>query len=165
MKRALLTGMSGTGKSTLICAFSARGYKAIDTDTDEWSEWSDATVDANDPDAGLEPDWIWRVAPMQQLLSADDADILFVSGCKSNQGQFYPLFDHIILLSAPTDLLIERLATRTNNPYGKQPHELARILSEIETVEPLLRRRATAEIDTSAPVDQIVETILRLVRS
>jgi hypothetical protein len=32
MKRVLLTGMSGTGKSTVINELTARGYKAVDTD-------------------------------------------------------------------------------------------------------------------------------------
>ena len=65
--------------------------------------------------------------------------------------------------SAPTPVIVERLATRTNNPYGKHPEDLARILGDIETVEPLLRRGASVEIDTSAPLERVVETILRLV--
>ena len=32
MKRVLLTGMSGTGKSTVINELAARGYKAVDID-------------------------------------------------------------------------------------------------------------------------------------
>lgn len=39
MKRILLTGMSGTGKSTVICELAALGYKAVDADSDEYSEW------------------------------------------------------------------------------------------------------------------------------
>jgi hypothetical protein len=61
-------------------------------------------------------------------------------------------------------VLLERLATRTTNPYGKRPEEVARILGHIETVEPLLRRRATAEVDTSAPLEQVVAAVLALVR-
>jgi len=165
MKRVLLTGMSGVGKSTLICELAARGFKAVDTDTDEWSEW--ATV-AGDPDGSgslTEPDWVWREDRIQRLLSTEDADVLFVSGCKSNQGKFRAQFDHIVLLSAPTPLLIERLAARTTNPYGKHPDELARILGYVLTVEPMLRRVASLEMDTSAPVEQIVEAVLSLVPS
>ncbi len=159
MKRVLLTGMSGTGKSTLIGELAARGYKAIDTDNADWSEWVETAIAGTD-DPGVERDWIWREERIQSLLSTDDAEVLFVGGCKSNQGKFYPQFDEIILLSAPVPLLVERIATRTNNPYGKSPDELAQVLRYVQTVEPLLRRGATLEIDTSAPLAEVVETIL-----
>ena len=155
MKRVLLTGMSGTGKSTVMAELAARGYKAVDTDYGNWHEW--VTV------AG-EPDWVWREDRIRDLLATEDAEVLFVSGTASNQGQFYRQFDHVVLLSAPTPVIVERLTTRTNNPYGKHPDELARVLGHIESVEPRLRRGATLEVDTSAPLDQVVEAIVRLVR-
>ncbi len=148
--------MSGTGKSTVIAELTARGYKAVDTDYGGWHEWVDV--------AG-ERDWVWREDRIRQLLSTEDADVLFVSGCKSNQGKFRAQFHHVVLLSAPTPLLLERLATRTTNPYGKRPEELAQILGYVETVEPLLRRSATLEVDTSVPLEQVVETILSHVRA
>jgi len=97
-------------------------------------------------------------------LSTENADVLFVGGTASNQGRFYRDFDHVVLHSAPTRVIVERLASRTNNPYGKHPDELARVLGHIETVERLLRRVATLEVDTSAPLGAVVEIILRLVQ-
>jgi len=161
MKRVLLTGMSGTGKSTLICALAARGYKAVDTDTDEWSTWVSAPSQADRSGPGVERDWIWREDRLHRLLTTADADVLFVSGCKSNQGAFYPQFDHVVLLSVPIPVLLERLTTRTTNRYGKQPAERARVLEYVQTVEPLLRRGASLEVDTQAPVEQVLATILR----
>ena len=161
MKRVLLTGMSGTGKSTVIKALVARGYKAVDADEDGLSE---LVAVPEDELTGLESgqDWVWNEARIDALLAADDADFLFLSGCSPNQGKFYPRFDHVILLSASVDVIVERLTTRTTNPYGKRPEEVARTLQLKQTVEPLLRRGAGHEIDTSAPLDQVVATVLAI---
>jgi dephospho-CoA kinase len=37
MKRVLITGMSATGKSTAVNAMAEHGFRAVDTDTDEWA--------------------------------------------------------------------------------------------------------------------------------
>jgi shikimate kinase len=167
VKRVLLTGMSGTGKSALIAELAARGYKAVDADADEWSEWVECAGSAEVPGSPVEPgrDWVWREDRIQGLLSTEDADVLFLSGCAQNMGRFLPQFDHVVLLSAPAAVILERLATRTNNPYGKHPEEVARVLGLLQTVEPLLRNAAGHEVDTSAPLDQVMATVLRLVQA
>jgi shikimate kinase len=167
VKRILLTGMSGTGKSTVISELAARGYKAVDADCDEFSEWVECIGDSGGTDSPVEPDrdWVWREDRIQQLLSTEDADVLFLSGCAENMGKFLPQFDHVVLLSAPADVIVERLGTRTTNSYGKHPDEVARVLGLVESVEPLLRRAAGHEIDTSACLDDVVASLLRLVQS
>ncbi len=152
MKRVLLTGMSGTGKSSVVRELVARGYKAVDTD-DGWCE--------SLPDGRQQ----WREEAIQDLLSSEDADVLFVAGCEENQAQFHPQFDHIVLLSAPLDVLLDRLASRTTNPYGKDPEERRRFLDDVETVQPLLRRVATHEVQTTARLDDVVTTVLQLVEA
>lgn len=142
--------MSGTGKSTVIGELAARGYRAIDMDEPGWSEHA--------PDG----DWIWRDDRVRDALARDDGDGLFISGCATNQVRFYSQLDAIVLLSAPAEVLINRLAPRTNNPYGKHPDELAEVLGYLETVEPLLRRSVTHEIDTRAPLDEVVAAVLQL---
>jgi hypothetical protein len=79
--------------------------------------------------------------------------------------KFYPQFSHIVLMSAPADVIKDRLASRTDNPYGKRPEELAEVLKNLGWVEPLLRRSATHEIVTTVPLDQVVATVLSLVQA
>src|SRR5690348_17482267 len=117
VKRVLLTGMSGTGKSSVVRELAARGFKAVDTD-DGWSEPL--------PDGRQR----WREDAIEALLATEDTDVLFVAGCEENQARFHAQFDHIILLSAPLEVLMGRLAGRTSDPYGKAPDELSRIVVE-----------------------------------
>ena len=160
MKRVFLTGMSGTGKSAVISELVARGYKAIDTDYDGWSELVDVPATSGPTGLGEGKDWLWREDRIARLLSTEDAEVLFISGGAANQGKFYAQFDHIVLLTAPTAVMEERLASRTNNPYGKDPVELARVLALKETIEPILRRIADVEIDTSGPLGQVVDEVI-----
>jgi dephospho-CoA kinase len=150
VKRVLLTGMSGTGKSSVVRALAASGYKAVDTD-DGWCEPS--------PDGRQQ----WREEAIAALLASEDTDVLFVAGCEENQVRFHPEFDHIILLSAPAEVLLERLANRTSNSYGKAPGELSRILEDLAAIEPLLRRAADHEVTTAMPLSDVVTTVLSLV--
>jgi dephospho-CoA kinase len=152
VKRVLITGLSGTGKSSLISALASRGYKAVDTDWNpEWEEPTDSAEGSG---------WLWREDRIEALLETEDAEILFVSACVENQGKFYRWFDEIVLLSVSAEVTIERLAKRTNNPYGKRPEQAAEVLAYRLTVEPSLRKSATIEIDTSRPLEAVVETLI-----
>src|SRR5579871_3204088 len=99
MRRTLVTGMSGTGKSSLLHELAARGYQAVDTDYGDYFE----TIDG---------ERLWRADKIAALLdSAPDGQpgLLFVQGTTRNQGLFYPRFHHVVLLSAPAGVLAGRL--------------------------------------------------------
>jgi dephospho-CoA kinase len=160
VKRVLITGVSGTGKSTVTAALAARGYRAVDADDPEFSELVDVPEETL-TGLGSGTDWVWREDRIRDLLSSHDVGTLFVSGSSPNQGKFYAQFDHVVLLVAPPGLIADRLATRTTNDFGKNPEQLARALRIQQEVEPLLRRSADLELDTTAPLDDVVAAILR----
>lgn len=160
MKRILITGMSGTGKSTLVAELAARGQRAIDLDGDEWSAW--APADGNPTGAKPGHDWMWKEEPITRLLAEEEGEVLFVSGCAPNMSKFLARFDYVVLLSAPAEVLLERIASRTNNAYGKAPAEAAQVLANLREIEPQLRRIATCEIDATLPVEEVVTQLLVL---
>jgi adenylate kinase family enzyme len=147
--RILVTGMSGTGKSTALRELALRGFPVVDTDEPGWKELCGG-------------EWVWREDRIAELLAADGGRTLYVSGCVSNQGRFYDRFDAVVLLSAPADVILSRIATRTTNDFGKAQGERALILADLESTEPRLRATCTHEIDATRPVDDVVEALIAM---
>lgn len=151
MRRVLVTGMSGAGKSTALAELAKRGFQVVETDEAPWSEWSEA-----------EGGYVWREDLVAELLSRDDEATLYVSGTVSNQGRFYSRFDAVVLLSAPVDVLLRRIETRVTNDYGKAADEHALVRGHVAEVEPLLRATCTHEIDATQPIADVVARLAEI---
>jgi dephospho-CoA kinase len=142
--RVLITGMSGTGKTTVLEELRARGHRTLDTDYDGW----------------VLADGTWDEPRLSRFL-AENHDA-FVSGTVQNQGRFYDRFEHVVLLSAPAAVILQRVAARSTNPYGKSAQEQDEIRTYLQTVEPLLRSGATLELDARLPVAELADELERL---
>jgi broad-specificity NMP kinase len=161
MKRVLITGMSGTGKSAVVEELATRGYRALDLDTQEWSHWVD--TDPSDPfTPATAKDWIWREDRVRALLSELTEGSLFISGCAENMSRLLPLIDLVILLSAPVDTIMERLERRSIDGYGHTEEQREKVARLIATIEPSLRRIADREIDTTRSVQATADEVLEI---
>jgi shikimate kinase len=145
--RVLLTGMSGVGKSTLVRELRRRGYEAYDADDDGFSE---SRADGR---------WGWRADKVAALLDRDDSGVMFFAGCSEEQATLP--FDFRVLLTAPRDVLLERLSSRSGNDYGRDERERQQVLADLDEVEPLLRRSADRVLDTTAPTASVGDELLR----
>jgi hypothetical protein len=159
MARVLITGMSGTGKSSALAELGRRGYRVVDTDDPGWREYR---ADADPSDDVPRGEWVWVEERIAALLDADDGRSLFVQGAVRNQGRFYDRFDAVVLLSAPADVILDRVARRTTNDYGKAPRERAMILADLAAVEPLLRTGCTHELDAGRPLAEVVADLVAI---
>jgi shikimate kinase len=73
-----------------------------------------------------------------------------------------PLIDKIILLSAPVATIMKRLEARSSDSYDNTEEDQQKVRELIALIEPLLRKSADHEIDTTGPVHATVDEILRL---
>src|ERR1700733_10295308 len=151
MRRILVTGMSGTGKSSALERLRLLGFRTVDTDEGDWTEWSEV-------DGG----YVWREGRITDLLADAGSPSLYVSGAVSNQGRFYDRFDAVVLLSAPASVLLSRIESRTPNPYGKTAAQRALGLRDLADAEPRLRRTCTHEIDATQPLADVVAQLAAL---
>lgn len=145
--------MSGTGKSSVLALLSRLGYRVVDTDEPGWREYHEYVEPLDDLHLG---EWLWVEQRMADLLGSDDRGALFVAGCVRNQAEYYDRFDAVVLLSAPIDVILNRVDRRTANDYGKTPVERAMIVDDFANVETLLREGCTHELDATQPLIDIV---------
>ena len=153
----LVTGMSGTGKSTALNRLAKRGYRVVDTDYGGWVE--DIPLPGG---TGVEPQW--REDRIDALLTEHElsGEPLFIAGTVFNQVRFYPRFAEVVLFSAPVEVMLDRIANRDTNPFGKAVEERDRVVADTTEIEPLLRSSATVEIDTRKPLAEVVHQLAAL---
>ena len=97
MRRVLVTGMSGTGKSTALAELAKCGFQVVETDDGPWSEWSEA-------DDG----YVWREDLIEDLLSREDER-------RSSSPEPSPI--RVASIRASTRSVLERAGRRAPAPY------------------------------------------------
>jgi broad-specificity NMP kinase len=160
VSKVLVTGLAGVGKSSALVELHHRGYRVVDTDDPGWREYRAYGRPIDDLHRG---EYHWVEKKMAALLDADGGP-LFVGGGARNQSRFYDRFDAVVLLSAPRDVLLDRVARRTNNTYGRAARDSAELLVDIVEIQPLLRAGCTHELDASRPLDEVVDQLIAIAR-
>lgn len=150
----LVTGMSGSGKSTVLAELRRRGHRVIDTDDPGWIVQIHAA-------SGPEP--VWDLEQITALIDGHQTGWLFIAGCVANQGLVYDRFDAVVLLSAPSDVILDRVAHRAN-PFGSTAEDRTKIADDLAAFEPLLRAGADREIVTTTPVLEVVAALEQVAR-
>jgi shikimate kinase len=158
VSKVLVTGISGTGKSSALAELRRRGYRVVDTDDPGWREYRAYPAPIDELHRG---EFHWVEDRMVALLDSSTGP-LFVGGVVRNQRKFYDRFDAIVLLSAPADVMLDRVARRSTNTYGTTALERDEILADLAEIEPLLPESCTHELDASRPLDEVVADLIAI---
>ncbi|MDB5237209.1 MAG: shikimate kinase [Parcubacteria group bacterium] len=119
-KRILITGLSGTGKTTNAKELSSRGYVAHDLESMSgmftmYRRGSDALFadyDNEDPDKIRGGDWRCDAAALAALFDRQEEDIVFYCGVASDMRSLMSHFDRSYALCLPEEIHLERLVNR-----------------------------------------------------
>jgi len=162
--RYLITGVAGSGKSTLEKLFKKKDYITIDID-DGFTEWRHAKTDevlAYSPDDEAwhkVAEWVVKTDKLQDFFARHRNEDVLVFGSFARMNEVVVLFDKLFLLEYLDEQIVyERIAHREGG-YGKNPHELQRILGYLQPYQEKMKRAGAQPIDCTLPVDQVVEII------
>lgn len=172
----LISGTAGTGKSQVCRVLKTRGYEAYDTDDDGLARWQHNETGYIYPKSSVKPEQrtpefleshSWNVprAFIEELAQKTTDKPVFVCGSLANEAALHDLFENVFALYVDDDTLKHRLATRTTNDWGKQPHELAQTLAHHHRIYDTHRALGDTIIDASQPLETVVDTILSLIKS
>ena len=147
MKRILLTGMSGVGKSAVLERLAAEGILCIDLD-DGWMREA-------------EGERLIDIDGVRQFVRAHSAQPVVFAGCAVNQGRLDA--DCVILLTASLQTMQKRIAGR-RNPFGKDPETWRKIAADKAEFEPVLRAKSDLVISTEQALEDTVRQVLDLLK-
>lgn len=171
MKKILVTGTSGTGKTTLANELNERGIYAISIDEEEGlCSWIDIETGKNDGDKEAEMtkdfvdkhDWVLDKDLLNSLIKKSNAERVFVFGMASNQNEFIDIFDQIILLHCNPIVFSKRIAEREGNSFGKDEDVMLQIMTRSDSYRKEMQSKGAIVIDTDQSVDSIIEELLRI---
>ena len=171
MPLVYVTGVSGAGKSAVCDELCRRGYDAHDIDRDGIAVWVDRASGEVTPTAAAaerSDRWLeereWRMVPARvEALAARGRDqLVFLCGSAANEPDLWPLFSTSIYLEVDDDTLRHRLTTRTSNDFGKVPGEFDAILAWNQILPELHRESGSEFVDSTRPLEQVVDEVLRI---
>jgi shikimate kinase len=165
---ALITGNSGTGKSEVCAALARNGYRSIDSDLG-MAVWVTRNTDQviHAVDTGRlsqewfrDHRWILMRGRVEELTGAARTQTAFLCGCVQNDEELWDLFDLKICLILDDTTIRERLAQRSENPFGKTPDELETILRFNSPLVAKYTALGATLIDSSRPLEEVVRDVL-----
>lgn len=157
-----VTGISGTGKSSIAKALVAQGITAVDID--DLSHWEHKeTGKKSDWEPGVSDEWheshVWLcdIDKLKEILAS--AENIVAVGHASNQNDYLDLFDKKFVLTCSPETMIARIQQRTDNDFGKHPIEQRRMLEWQKTFDKEMIQKGFIRLDAERPLEQMVADI------
>jgi len=170
----LITGASGTGKTTIGKRLKAAGVAVIEADNDvcngrsiaRWVESSSGrSVQPPEPvpdDWCLNHEWAWRIDTLRDAIAAaaNESPLVVVCGAASNFDSALHLFDQVLILVTDDTTIFHRVHSRTDHGFGKHENEYHQIVDQNHQMIRLAEQGSGIMVDVTRSVDAVLENIL-----
>lgn len=163
--RILVTGRAGSGKTAVASELTKRGYSAFDTDKiSHLSSWrnkktKDLIQFTDNRYVDLKKyEWVWDRVILESFLR--NSNDIFICGGASNDFDFEDLFSKHFVLDVSPDIQINRLTTRSNNDYGKDPRMFEAIIQGQFNHVSKARSLGITLINADSRIEEVVDRIL-----
>jgi energy-coupling factor transporter ATP-binding protein EcfA2 len=164
----LVTGISGSGKSSVCVALKRLGHRAVDSDEESFSSWVHRRTGEVivDPPYPVPPGWLgdfaWKidVDRVKALAAAATSHVTFLCGNAENEFDVWPYVDRVVCLVVDDETLRHRLATRDTNDFGKHPDELRAALAWNPSMAHRYREHGACLVDATRPLAEVVHEVL-----
>ena len=168
--KVLVIGVAGTGKSHLVKEMKRRGLNAVDVD-----RGLATFVDGDGNEVRYDPDggaiwwrshfYVLKPGKLKRLVEGSESIYIFGDvGGQPGKGNGHldvvALFDRVCYLHAPPRLIRERLARRTDNPFGQNPQEVDGTMRHKDRMDRVARKLKFELLDASLPAGELVRLIL-----
>ena len=164
--KILITGVAGTGKSTISKALNSRGIVSIDfSDIPNLCYWHDKRTKEKIKYSPIK-DLKWldtheRICDMKKLrkILAKHKDLVITGIANGNQTEYLGLFDKVLLLRCNPKTLIHRMKTR-ETLWGKTKAEQDYTIKWQKEFDFQCLSNSAIPINTEGTVDAVVKKIL-----
>ena len=170
MSKIYITGISGTGKTSIANRLNEKGIKAFSIDeVPDLCHWV-SKVDGKIVDYEAKLDrtfieshqWVCNIGTLKNLI--DQKGTVVVLGLAENQNEFLPLFDKVILLRCKPETFLKRINERKDNVFGQDKSAQEYLLSTYEKYENDMLQNGAVSINVEEPLNTVIENILREIK-
>lgn len=171
--KVLITGIAGTGKSTIVKSLNERGIFSIDLhDVPGLMFWQDKITKEKVEYTPIHShDWfdtvdrICDIEKLKEILSKHD-NVVMAGTSGDNQTEYFPLFDKIILLQCNPEILIHRMKTRINKSgYGKTKAEQEDNIEWQKEFDPFVLSNGAVSVNTEGDLNDVVDQIVKVINA
>jgi len=170
-KKILVTGVSGTGKTTVLRELEKQGFATVGLDeTPGLSHWvhkktGEKLVKKADFSKEFlsEYEWVCDLEMLDSLLAQYDESVV-VAGNVENILECMEYCDETLLLVCAPETFFARIDTRSDNEYGQSDEAKEFIMSYYERDNKKCLEAGAIAIDAEQSVEKVVEDVMEYIK-